>query len=78
VDDRTGIRVPFVDKSSLIKGFRKAIESVVESPEILTKMGTQARQKVIEKLTWEAKANQISQIYSAVLSGTKIQNTVRF
>jgi glycogen(starch) synthase len=78
VDDRTGIRVPFVDKSSLINGFRKAIESVVESPEILTKMGRQARQKVIEQLTWEAKANQITQIYSAVLSGKKIQNTVRF
>jgi len=77
VDDRTGIRVSFQDKSSLIGGFRKAIESVVKSPEILTKIGARARQKVIEKLTWEAKASQITEIYRSVLAGT-IQNTVRF
>jgi glycosyltransferase involved in cell wall biosynthesis len=77
VDDQTGIRVPFEDKISLIEGFRKAVARVLDAPETLTKIGTAARQKVLEKLTWEAKAGQIIQIYNSVLAGS-VQNTVRF
>jgi glycosyltransferase involved in cell wall biosynthesis len=77
VDDDTGIRVAFSDKGSLVEGFRKAIDGVLASPEQLTKFGSAARLKVLEKLTWDAKAAQINQIYRSVLTGD-VYNIVRF
>jgi glycosyltransferase involved in cell wall biosynthesis len=69
VDDNTGIRVPFEDRDSLVEGFRKAIEDVLASPDRLSKLGLAARQKVVEKLTWDAKASQIDQIYKSIQAG---------
>ena len=69
VDDKTGIRVPFHDKKSLVEGMRLAIGNIIRTPETLDKLGAAARQKVRETLTWEAKANQIIAVYDAVLSG---------
>jgi glycosyltransferase involved in cell wall biosynthesis len=69
VDDNTGIRVPFHDKTSLVEGLRRAIGDVIHAPEILDTFGTSGRQKVLEKLTWDAKANQIVAVYDAVLGG---------
>jgi len=71
VDELTGIRVGFQDKASLVDGMRQAIRTVIGSPELLDKFGAAARQKVIEKLTWDAKARQIMAVYEAVLTGTK-------
>jgi glycosyltransferase involved in cell wall biosynthesis len=69
VDDMTGIRVEFHDKASLVDGMRQAIRKVIGSPEVLDKLGAAARQKVVEKLTWDAKAHQIMAVYEAVLTG---------
>jgi glycosyltransferase involved in cell wall biosynthesis len=69
VDDETGIRVPFSDKATLVAGFEKAIGAAVQSPARLTAMGVAARRKVRETLTWDAKADQISKVYEAVLAG---------
>ena len=74
VDEKTGIRVPFHDKDSLVEGMRAAIGNVIRSPELLDELGAAARQKVSEKLTWEAKANQVIAVYDAVLAGTKNLN----
>jgi glycosyltransferase involved in cell wall biosynthesis len=68
VDKDTGIRVPFVDKDSLVAGMKLAIGRVIEYPEMLNQLGTAARQKIVSMLTWEAKARQIALIYQAVLS----------
>jgi glycosyltransferase involved in cell wall biosynthesis len=68
VDDKTGIRVPFHDKKSLVEGMRRAIGSIIRAPETLDQLGAAAREKVRETLTWEAKANRIAAIYDAVLS----------
>jgi len=78
VDETTGIRVSFSDKKSLIDGLRRAIGDIVRSPEILDRLGAAGRQKVREKLTWEAKANQILSIYDAVLTGSKKLNTLGY
>jgi glycosyltransferase involved in cell wall biosynthesis len=74
VDDTTGIRVPFTDKASLVEGMKRAIGDVIRSPEILDKFGVAGRRKVLEKLTWDAKANQIFAVYEAVLGGAKDLN----
>jgi glycosyltransferase involved in cell wall biosynthesis len=76
VDDKTGIRVSFRDSQSLVDGMRLAFESVIRSPEHLICLGKAARQKVAEKYTWEAKANQIVRVYEAVLSGKKNLNSL--
>jgi glycosyltransferase involved in cell wall biosynthesis len=71
VDDATGIRVPFTDKASLVEGMKRAIGSVIRCPEVLDRFGVAGRQKVLDKLTWDAKANQIFAVYEAVLGGAK-------
>ena len=72
VDENTGIRVRFQDQKSLVEGMRGAIGNVVRAPDILVRLGQAARQKVREKLTWEAKANQILAAYDTVLTGSDI------
>jgi glycosyltransferase involved in cell wall biosynthesis len=67
VDDATGIRVPFTDESSLIMGFRSAIDDVIHRPELLNKLGFAARSLIQEKFTWDAKASQIVRIYKAAI-----------
>lgn len=73
VDDASGIRVKFQNQESLVAGFRKAIATIVRRPELLAKFGAAGRQRVIEKFTWDAKANQIIAIYNAILSGGEVQ-----
>jgi phosphatidylinositol alpha-1,6-mannosyltransferase len=78
VDDTTGIRVAFCDRQSLIDGLRRTISEVIQSPEILDRLGDAGRKKVREKLTWDAKANQIVAIYDAVLTGQKNLNSLGY
>lgn len=70
VDELTGVKVPFSDRKSLVQGFKEAIGIVIQKPEILGALGSAARQKVLKNLTWEAKAQQILEVYQAVLSKT--------
>ena len=69
VDDNTGIRVPFTDKTSLMEGMKRAIADIIRSPGKLDEFGAAGRRKVLGKLTWDAKAGQIFEIYKAILSG---------
>ena len=78
VDDNTGIRIGFHDKQSVIEGMRDALSLVIHSPQILDTLGAAGREKVLKKLTWEAKARQIVAIYDAVLSGTKNLNSLDY
>ena len=74
VDDRTGIRVSFRDRRSLIEGLKIAIASIVDHPEQLDRYAEASRNKVLEKFTWEAKASQISKVYGSVLAGEALSN----
>ena len=78
VDDKTGIRIGFHDKQSLIEGLRDAFSRVIHSPQTLDTLGAAGREKVLEKLTWEAKARQIIAVYDAVLSGAKNLNSLDY
>jgi glycosyltransferase involved in cell wall biosynthesis len=71
VDDKTGIRIAFTDKQSLIEGIRRAIGEVVRNPQVLDKLGAAGRRKVMDKFTWEQKADRIMEVYDAVLAGAK-------
>ena len=71
VDDKTGFRIAFTDKQSLVSGIRRTIAEIVRAPGILDIMGAAGRRKVMEKFTWEQKARRIVVIYDAVLAGSK-------
>ena len=69
VDEKTGIRVPFSDRQSLVIGIKEAIGDAIRYPHMLDKLGAAGREKVQTKLTWDAKAEQIAAVYDAVLNG---------
>jgi glycosyltransferase involved in cell wall biosynthesis len=69
VKDHCGIRVPFHDEGSLIEGFRRTFAAVVESPEILDRLGSAAIAEIDQKYSWERKASQVLKVYKAVLDG---------
>ena len=71
VDDSTGVRVSFTGKASLVDGMKRAIGDLICHPEKVDKYGIEGRRRVFEKLTWDAKAEQIVAIYDAVLGGLK-------
>lgn len=71
VDDETGIRVPFRDEESLVRGFEAAIGGLVESPQKLDGLGAAARRRVTGSFTWEAKAAQIVAVYRSLLEGRR-------
>ncbi|MBR0697777.1 glycosyltransferase family 4 protein [Bradyrhizobium lablabi] len=68
VNDETGIRVPFGDEESLVRGFRSAIANAIQNPQLLNRLGSAARARVLRTLTWEAKAQQMLRIYHSVMS----------
>ena len=70
VDDSTGIRVGFTDRKSLVEGFRQAIATVIQAPDLLDRFGAAGREKVQAQLTWEAKAEQVSRVYDTVMTST--------
>ncbi len=71
VDAATGIRVGFTDKASLVAGFRRVFGEVLRDPAMLDRLGAAGREKVLRKLTWDAKARQIRAVYDAVLAGER-------
>lgn len=78
VDELTGIKVAFSDRESLVQGIKRAIQEVIERPEMLEALGSAARQKVIANLTWEAKAQQILEVYGAVLAKADNLNSLGY
>ena len=78
IGEKTGIRVKFHDKQSLIEGFRQAIAEIIRSPEILDRLGAAGLEKVRKTLTWSAKAGQVVEVYDAVLAGRDDLNFLGF
>jgi glycosyltransferase involved in cell wall biosynthesis len=78
VDDDTGVRVPFTDKDSLVAGMRRAIADFVLHPDKLDRFGRAGREKILKKLTWDAKARQIAEVYKAVIAGSKDLRSLDF
>ena len=69
VDHSRGIRVPFTNEASLLKGLKLAIEGLIANPGQLAALGASGRAFVETNLTWDKKAQQILKVYEAVLTG---------
>ena len=67
VDGKTGIRVAFANRQTLVDGLKRTIGESVRKPGILDELGAAAREKASEQFTWQAKASQVVAIYDDVL-----------
>ncbi|WP_206046827.1 glycosyltransferase family 4 protein [Mangrovimicrobium sediminis] len=63
VTESTGFKIPFESREQLVAGTRAALEHLVAHPEQIRPMGEQARNRVLEKFTWPAKARQMVEVY---------------
>ena len=65
INETCGIKIPFVSPDQSVKGFHKAIESLIIDKEKLAKLRQGAQQRALE-LSWDAMARTISSDYLAV------------
>jgi glycosyltransferase involved in cell wall biosynthesis len=67
VSARTGIAVPIGPRDRIVAGVRAALERLVANPALVAEMGRQARRRVHDLFTWDAKASQVRKVYEWVL-----------
>ncbi|WP_068305210.1 glycosyltransferase family 4 protein [Pararhodobacter sp. CCB-MM2] len=67
VTSDTAVKVPLASREGIVAGFRSALTDLAEAPDTATRMGTAARARVEQHLTWAAKAHQIRAVYDWVL-----------
>lgn len=65
----TGIRVPLGDRAALVAALRAHLTRLAGAPEEARRLGSAARARALALFTWEAKAQQIAQIYDWTLAG---------
>jgi glycosyltransferase involved in cell wall biosynthesis len=66
-----GIAVPITDKPALVESYRKSLEELAASPEKRVELGAMAHQYARSNHTWDAKAENIVQVYEWVLGTRK-------
>lgn len=68
IDESVGVRVPFSNRDSLVRGFERSISDILEMRKTLSAMSSTAIIRAGERLSWDAKARQIMDIYDLVAS----------
>ncbi len=63
VSDSTGYRLPMGSRSEIVSNLRATLEKLAANPTNIGVMGQRARERVFTYFTWEAKANQVLQVY---------------
>lgn len=66
VTGSSGIKIPLDDPATSIAGFRQAVERMSNEPRLVNNLSAGALQRATE-LTWDAKAQQIADVYDQVL-----------
>jgi len=67
VTPRTGFKIPIGTRDQIIKGLGDQLAGIVENPDVLAPLATNARQEALEHYTWSAKARKIAAVYDRVL-----------
>lgn len=67
-----GIKVPLGSKNELRARLRREMEQLVAAPDRIRKLGRAAHEFAMQRLSWDAKADQIVQIYEWAL-GTRTE-----
>lgn len=63
----TGYTVPIGPREQIVADFRATLERLVDHPDDLRATGRRARQRVMSRFTWDAKARQCLEVYRWVL-----------
>ena len=71
VTEGIGFKVPIGPRDEIIANFRSVVGAICDNPEQLRAMSQTARARVRTLFTWDAKAEQIMQIYDWVLGSRK-------
>ena len=66
VDDQTGFRVPMAARADLVLAFRATLAKLASAPESIRPMGRSAASAVLDRFTWDRKAEQVAEIYQAL------------
>lgn len=67
VTESTGYKVPLGPRADIVAAFREILGELIENPEKIDQMGVRARQRVLDKFTWEVRAQQTLEVYEWVL-----------
>jgi alpha-maltose-1-phosphate synthase len=67
VSDSTGFRIPMGPRQEVVEGFREVLDTLAARPELAAAIGDRARRRVERWFTWEAKVDQVMQVYEWVL-----------
>ena len=63
VSPATGFTVPVGPREGIIAGMRGVLERLAEDPSVIRPMGARARERVLSRFTWDAKARQVLEVY---------------
>lgn len=67
VDDSSGVRIALGDREDHVRGFRDAMEKLVADPDRRIAMAEAAHARALQRLSWDARALKILDIYRWVL-----------
>lgn len=67
VTPRTGFRIPLGSRAAMVAELRRTLEGLVAAPGPLAAMAAAARERVARWFTWDAKAEQVLEVYRWVL-----------
>ncbi len=69
ISDATGFRIPLTERNMIVSNLRRVIADIASNPAMLTPMREAGIERVSRWFTWEAKADQILQVYEWVTGG---------
>jgi len=67
VNQNTGFKIPLGNKDNFLKAHIKVMEDIALSPELRQRLSIEARKFIINKYSWESKANKLLEIYKNIL-----------
>ncbi|MGB3299732.1 MAG: glycosyltransferase family 4 protein [Phormidesmis sp.] len=72
VTPAVGYKVPLGDRTEIVERFRQVLGEIVAHPEKIDVMGQRSRQRILDKFTWQERAQQTLDVYRWVLSKDNI------
>ncbi len=70
LDAGTGFLIAPTDRDTMIAGFAAAMQRLIDDPELASRMGAAAQEKVLAQFTWQSKIDRILEIYGSVLKNS--------
>jgi glycosyltransferase involved in cell wall biosynthesis len=64
VDDAWGIKVPVGERRAVVDAFADALQSFAADSELGRAMGEAGRRRVLERYSWQAKADLVADVYA--------------